>query len=603
VRDAVHSPGSPTIYRAVTPFPLPTVPWQTTGNHWLALPCIHPADGSIRAVGIIHRGARGAIELAGDAGFLDGRGAPLVAPSFEIDGTIHQLSEVDMAWERAFGWVPMFTATLDSIVIRGTIFSPFGRDGDIPAAIYALSLENRGSVDRDVVIRLGGVFGHQQLRVQTPRPLPGDRAVTLFDGATVVMEGTAVPAFVALAVAADEPCPASVEGQKYELRRTLRVAARGREQCGFFIACAPERDAALATVEVLRRRGWRDLLAVTREGLRSLEQSTGNETVDRLINRNLLFAYFFGAARALDDAHYYVVRTRAPWHSAGVTVRDWEALMWTLPAIQLADPPLARELLLRICELHGYAPGRGSNYLDGTLFAPGFNLESVAAYAIAIDRYIRDANDDRVVDDPLVAETLYLVNEDIERRRDERVPLYSTDVTLSGGTAPMPYMLHGNAAVAQALDVLRRTLDEETAARIEDPEVVRSAIRRHFVVNGTYVAAVDLTGGSVATDDPAASLLWLPFFEAVSRDDSTYRRTAKSLASADVHLALQCARLLGPESAAVLEWLRRAPLDGGIAAEVVDADGKALMNGGDAALSGLVAWSAWYAVHALGQRI
>jgi hypothetical protein len=40
-----------------------------------------------------------------------------------------------------------------------------------------------------------------------------------------------------------------------------------------------------------------------------------------------------------------------------------------------------------------------------------------------------------------------------------------------------------------------------------------------------------------------------------------------------------------------------------VAAEVVDADGKALMNGGDAALSGLVAWSAWYAVHALGQRI
>jgi hypothetical protein len=342
---------------------------------------------------------------------------------------------------------------------------------------------------------------------------------------------------------------------------------------------------------------------VTREGLKALEQSTGNDTIDRLINRNLLFAYFFGAARALDDAHYYAVRTRAPWHSAGVTIRDWEALMWTLPAVQLADPPLARELLLRVCELHGYAPGRGCNYLDGTLFAPGFNLESVAAYAIAIDRYIRDANDDRVVDDPLIAETLYLVNEEIERRRDERVPLYSTDVTLSGGTAPMPYTVHGNAAVAQALDVLRRTLDEETASRIEDPEVVRSAIRRHFVVNGSFVAAIDLTGGNVATDDPAASLLWLPFFEAVSREDSTYRRTAKSLASNDVHLALQCARLLGPESGAVLEWLRRAPLDGGVAAEVVDADGKALMNGGDAALSGLVAWSAWYAVHALGQRI
>jgi hypothetical protein len=277
--------------------------------------------------------------------------------------------------------------------------------------------------------------------------------------------------------------------------------------------------------------------------------------------------------------------------------------MWTIPAVQLADPGLARELLLRVCELHGYAPGRGSNYLDGTLFAPGFNVESVAAYAIAIDRYIRDASDDRIVDDPLVADTLYLVSEDLGRRRDERVPLYSTDVTLSGDTAPMPYTVHGNAAVAQALDVLRRTLDEETASRIEDPEVVRAALKRHFVVNGSYVSAVDLTGGNVPTDDPSASMLWLPFFEAVSREDTTYRRTAKSIGSTGIHLALQCARLLGPESKAVLEWLRRAPLDGGLGAEVVDNDGKALANGGDAALSGLVAWSAWYAVHALGQRV
>jgi hypothetical protein len=61
-----------------------------------------------------------------------------------------------------------------------------------------------------------------------------------------------------------------------------------------------------------------------------------------------------------------------------------------------------------------------------------------------------------------------------------------------------------------------------------------------------------------------------------------------------------CARLVGPNGARALEWLRRAPLDGGLAAERVDADGRAVANGGDAALSGLVAYTAWYAVNALG---
>jgi hypothetical protein len=67
-------------------------------------------------------------------------------------------------------------------------------------------------------------------------------------------------------------------------------------------------------------------------------------------------------------------------------------------------------------------------------------------------------------------------------------------------------------------------------------------------------------------------------------------------------LAQQCARLIGPEAGDVLQWLRRAPLDNGVAAEVVDAEGNAIGNAGDASLSGLLAWCAWYAVHALGVR-
>ena len=40
--------------------------------------------------------------------------------------------------------------------------------------------------------------------------------------------------------------------------------------------------------------------------------------------------------------------------------------------------------------------------------------------------------------------------------------------------------LHGNAVVAQALEVFRRTLDEETAREVQDPDAVRAALLRHF---------------------------------------------------------------------------------------------------------------------------
>jgi hypothetical protein len=590
----------------VTQLPPPTVPWQITGNHWLALPCIHPADASIHSVGMLHRGARSAIEFAGSPEFMTGTGPALLRPTLDIGGVRHDLSDVPIAWERALGWIPTFTCTIGDLIVRGTIFAPYGRDADVSGAVYALSLENRRAEDVAVTVTVTGTLGHRQLRVRTPRPFEDVHVVGQGLSGAILLEGASLPGLAALALLADGDAVSAVDGNTYRLRRSVVVSGGGREQVAFYLAVGPERDGAEATASILQRRGWRDLLSATRDALQSLEQSTGHEAIDRLINRNLLFAYFYAVGRALDDAQYYLVRTRAPWNGNGVTVRDWDALMWTVPAVQLADPPLARELLLRMCELHGYAPGRGVHYLDGTLFEPGFSLEGVASYPLAADRYIRDTGDDRVVDEPALADTLYLAAEDLDARRDKRVPLYSTEVSPSGVPAAHPFTLHANAAAAQALDVLRRTLDEETARGIQDPDAVRAALQRHFVVEAggrsTFASAIDLAGSTSVFDDPAASVYWLPVYEAVARHDSTYRRTVKAIDVVPQSLVQQCARLIGPDATSVLQWLRRAPLDGGTAAELVDGEGRVVANGGDAALSGLLAWVVWYSINALGER-
>ena len=588
------------------PSALPAVPWQLTGNHWLALPCIHPADGAIHAVSMLHRGARAAVEFAGSERFIDGGGDALMRPVVEIDGEVHDLARGTMVWERAAQWLPTFTCTLGDVVVRGTVFAPYGRDADVAGAVYAVGLENRSRTSRRVVVRMTGSLGHRQLRVRTPRPAEDAPRVSAGGSDLVLLEGSAQPGLVALAIGADGAADVEVEGTTFSLARTLELPAGGDAHAAFYLAAGPERDGAEATAEVLRRRGWRALLTGTRDALQQLEQSSGSDAVDRLINRNLLFAYFYGVARAIDDAHYYLVRTRVPWHGAGVTVRDWDALMWILPAVQLADDGLARELLLRMCELHAYAPGRGVHYLDGTMFEPGFALEGVAAYPIAVDRYIRDTGDDAIVDEPAVGDALYLASDDIRDRRDRRVPLYSTDVTPSGTPAAQPFTLHANAAVANALDILRRTLDEGTAREVEDPAAVRAAIRRHFAPErdpkGTFSAAIDLSGQLSAEDEPSASAYWLPMYEALDRSDSHYRRTVKAIVPRHAMLVQQIARLVGPDGQSVLEWLRRAPLHDGVAAELVDEQGVATANGGDAALSGLLAATVWYAVHALGVK-
>jgi hypothetical protein len=290
-----------------------------------------------------------------------------------------------------------------------------------------------------------------------------------------------------------------------------------------------------------------------------------------------------------------------------LTIRDWHALMWILPAVQLVDQPLAREILLRICEIHGHAPGSGVHYLDGGMFEPGFSLEGAAAYAIAVDSYIVGSSDDKVVEEPVLSDSLYGSHEDIESRRHSQYPLYSTEVNPDGSVPELRFTAHGNAVTALALDILAHTLDEKTAEKVQDPAAVRASLLRQFADTSggksTLAATSDLAGLFSSTDPPSASVYWLPFFDLMPRDDSTYRRTVKKLEAAPVdRLEVRCARLLGPSGTAALDWLRRAPLDGGVAAEYVDEEGRATANGGDAALSGAIAHTLWYAVHALGLR-
>lgn len=594
----------------VIKLPLPRVPWQVTGNHWLALPCIHPADGAIHAVGTVHRAARAAVEFAGSADFMDGSGPPLLRPVIAIDGKQRELGAGRMVWERAFGWLPTFTTKLADLTVRGTIFAPYGRDADIAGAVYLLALENRAARSLSVDVSIEGVLGHRQQRVRSPRTFDDAHRVTEGPDEVVLLDGAALPAYAALAIGSDAAARIEITAQQapsWRITRTVQVPARGVTELAFYLGAGPERDGAEAVVSVLRRRGWRDLLRATCAALQSFEQTTGNEALDRVVNRNLLFAYFYAVARALDDAHFYFVRTRIPWNSHGLTVTDWEALTWTLPAIQLADVELARELILRMCELHGYAPGSGVHYLDGTLFEPGFTLEGTAAYALAVDRYISETGDDHIVGEPVIAETLYQSWDDLESRRDGHVPLYATEVTLSGSPAALPYTVHANAVAAQALDVFKRTLDEKEAERVEDGEAVRAALRQSFATRddatATLNTAVDLAGAVATDDDPVSSVFWLPFYGAISRDDAVYKGTVLPLESAPhPHLATQCARLLGPRSREVLEWIRRAPLDNGFAAEFVDQDGRAVANGGDAALAGLLAYTVSNAVRAAGTK-
>jgi hypothetical protein len=557
----------------------------------------------------VHAGLRGAIEFAGSADFVNGCIEPLARVTLSIDGNPVLVGGDGIAWERESGWIPSFASRAGDISLRGVICAPFGKGADVSGVVVLVNVENRGHLPVSVELGIAGALGHRQLRIRTPRPFEDAHRVTEGSSRSVILDGSSPQSPVAIAVGADAESAISVEQSDlphWSINETATLGPRESIERAFFLAAAQERDGAQAALAAMRRIGGAELVAATRKALREAEPSTGSASADRIVSRHAYFSCFCSVARAVDDAHFYLMRSRMPWNGNGMTIRDWEALMWIHPACQLIDRNLARDVLLRACDLHGYAPGSGVHYIDGAMFEPGFSLEGAAAFPIAVDEYIAQSGDEKIVEDPLIADSMYNAYDDISARRDEQHALYSTEVNPDGSVPEFPYTAHGNAVAALGLDVLKRILDEKTAEKVEDAATVRAALLRHFSSGGAgkqvLVRSTDLKGSVSAT--PAPSMYWLPYFDVLSREDSTFRRTVRPMeSSSEAQVFARCARLLGPNGADALEWLRRAPLDNGVACETVDEEGRVTSNGGDSALSGLIAYTVWYAVHALGVKI
>ena len=392
-----------------------------------------------------------------------------------------------------------------------------------------------------------------------------------------------------------------------------RVAPGGREQVAFYLAVGPERDGAEATARrpaparvaraARRRRATR---------CRALEQSTGHEAIDRLINRNLLFAYFYArrprARRraVLSRAHARAVE-RARRHGArlgSAHVDDSGGAARRSAARARAAAAHVRAARLRA------GPRRAlsrRHAVRAGLRARGRRRR----IAIATDRYIRDTGDDRVVDEPALADTLYL-----RRRGSRRAARQAHSAVLDGGE---PVGRAGGAPVHAARErgggagARRACGARSTKRRREDCRIPTRCAPRSTAISSSTTRTgkhVDVRVGdrSRGRDVDGATIRrrrrsGCRCTRRCARQDSTYRRTVQG----DRRDAAARWR-----SSARGSWARtrRTCCSGCVARRSTAGSrprwwtrtARAVANGGDASLSGLLAWAAWYAVNALGER-
>ncbi|MCI0436650.1 MAG: hypothetical protein L0271_23880, partial [Gemmatimonadetes bacterium] len=392
---------------------------------------------------------------------------------------------------------------------------------------------------------------------------------------------------------------ANGEVLRFDVSRTVRVRPGKHTTVSFFVAAAPERDGALATAEHLSRLGADELLRLARLDLARLTRKAADAATAGLLNRNLIYAYYAGVGRAVDDDRMYLLRSRSPQHGACAVFNEREALLWLLPTLTATDAFVAREALLRSFEQYSHRPGERWRYLDGGVLAPGFCLDQACAYVVALDRHVTESRDTTLLDEPIVQDVLRELDEILFGRLDPEYFLCATELLPSGERADYPFVAFDNALVwrfADALPRLWRRRPGERPPRFEKSgeEIAAALWQRCTVeVDGMRVIgyASDLRGGIAIYDDPAGSLRLLPHYGFCEDDDPIWSNTMDLLHSSVYPLwhgkhpypgfavrsrpdrasfAAVCADLLTPRREAAVHLVRRLTLDAGIAGESYD---------------------------------
>lgn len=588
------------------------VAYLPTGNEYISLPTIRPADGAVERFGALHMGLVSLLEVCGPAPASKTPGGPggpaLLAPFVRADGSDLPLAG-NLSWERLGHFIPRFHASFsgEGLTVEGTIFAPLGDKGFIYVLRAAAAPPGSSPRPRRITLGLRGQWGDTLQTVYTSGRVFGvHRAHHDRWTAGPVFEARSGPAILGWALMPSQtldtcswqPAPANAlrptpsdggprsgfgpgdfavpagEPITYEFSKTFTdVPPSAEVELAFYVGVNREGDGARTTAIDLARHGWRRLLARTNDWLEhkalTLPRARAGERekLEEVANLNLFFNYFFALGRTIDSEELACVTSRSPLYYVSAAFWARDTLLWSLPAVLLVEPDAARQMLEACFTRYLRHAGIHSLYMDGSLLYPGFELDELCAYIIALEAYRHRTGDESLLRREDVAGGLRRMERMLFSKKHPTEWLFETFLYPSDDPATYPYVTYDNTLVALVLDILAgwvekglyappaaiatpaaapatpATTNPDAAAYRRMAAAVRQAVFCHAVVPGPlgpmFAWSTDLGGdgsgdsaqteGGVARtkvyDEPPGSLQLLSYYGLCPPDNEVFRNT------------------------------------------------------------------------------
>lgn len=583
----------------------------STGNEFVAIPDVSIPRAGIETISFMYTAFRACVELGGAAD------RPLVKPILEIDGR-DAFSE-GVRGDLVSFWVPRFDVSLGGVDASAVFFAPLERRG------FACVLTVTNGSAREVKLRAGwrGCWESTHHTARLAKLMAGVKHAYMSSwtpGVPVIEYRGHTPLFAMALLAQDaacsrvwggdlETCPSDWAGDSvtarpgqpvhYELADEHVLAPGGSKVIPVYVGIGLEEVSAIASARELKLQGWERMLAGLTAWLDTRTIDCDDPYLKRLINVNSFYSYFFSQALALDTEELVITTARSSRNEHCAAYRDRHAMLWSLPAVLQINWTQARKMLIHAFTVQLANVGVHSRYINGIVLEPGLQLDQVCAPIKALHFYVQLTNDLSVLFDRRVQTGVNTIQQILAAQRHPEVALFETLLLPSGEPSRYPYVCFPNMLtwrvlrdVAWLYDRIRdldRALEADALA-----DRVRDAILAHFVVPGPlgnmFALATDLQGNHELGDDPAGSIQMAAYYGFCSQDDPVYRNTVAWIHSehntcsgrglpfeapltrggAGSSVTAVITDLLTNRVDQALDFLRRAPLDNGIACEAVD---------------------------------
>ncbi len=500
-----------------------------TGNEYISLPEIRGADGAVESFSMLHMGLRGMILVRG------GQNTPLFKP-VALDAEGNEIEIVSMVWEREMYWIPRFRAELagGAGVLHGIILTPPGERG------FGISLRLETEGGRVSAFGIRGRASGAFHRVNETKPL--GRGFTSYssswNGAFSIDLVSDLPVFSFAPVIEPEVKADYTQGEDGSVSFSLEMPVSAGELFDggtvFWWGAGFEEVGAITAAKELSRKGWERVMAETRARLGKLVRSTGDPLLDRTLNMNLLFNYFFAAGLTMDTEEFVMVTSRSPRYYVSASYWDRDSLLWSFPSILAVDRDRALEMLHYAFGRQIRNAGIHSRYIDGTVLEPGFELDELAAPLLALTDYSAAAGDRTIVLREPFASGIDRILKRAEEKLDISTGLYETFLQPTDDPAGMPFLTYDNVLLWKALTALAACyagagLKERAAELSLSAEKLKRAVLSACIneTDGTrrFVWAVDGSGGFEMYDEPPGSLELLAWHGFIPADDPVYLAT------------------------------------------------------------------------------